>query len=88
MEPSRTSATTIDVAVVGAGVAGLAAAYQLSKDPRVRLTIYEERTQLGGHANTVMVRYSALPLTTSSEAAATCEAMTSTWKCALLSRWY
>ena len=58
MDSTRAAGTTIDVAIVGAGVSGLAAAYQLGKDPRVRLTIYEERTQLGGHANTVMVRRS------------------------------
>lgn len=41
------------VAVVGCGVAGLGAAYGLRK--HAQLTLYESRSQLGGHANTVMV---------------------------------
>ena len=44
-----------EVAVVGGGVSGLTAAYCLSRDPRVRVTLYEERDRLGGHANTVLV---------------------------------
>jgi uncharacterized protein len=43
----------LDVAVVGAGVAGLAAAWLLSHAHRV--TVYEQDGRTGGHANTVEV---------------------------------
>ena len=45
----------IDVAIVGCGVSGLGAAYAASLHPRVRLTLYESRAKLGGHANTIIV---------------------------------
>ncbi len=45
----------VDVAIIGCGVAGLGAAYTASRHPRVRVTLYESRDVLGGHANTVMV---------------------------------
>ncbi|AXG81642.1 NAD(P)/FAD-dependent oxidoreductase [Streptomyces paludis] len=41
------------VAVVGAGVSGLSAAYHLRD--RARITVYEREDRLGGHANTVEV---------------------------------
>ncbi|OCC10624.1 NAD(P)/FAD-dependent oxidoreductase [Streptomyces sp. PTY087I2] len=41
------------VAIVGAGVAGLSAAYHLRD--RARITIFEREDRLGGHANTVEV---------------------------------
>ncbi|MCW7940865.1 amine oxidase [Streptomyces hygroscopicus] len=41
------------IAVVGAGVAGLSAAYHLRD--RARITIFERENRLGGHANTVEV---------------------------------
>ena len=41
------------IAVIGAGVAGLSAAWLLSKQHRV--TLYEKNPWLGGHANTVSV---------------------------------
>lgn len=40
------------IAVIGAGVSGLAAAYLLSRDHQV--TLYEADNRLGGHARTVM----------------------------------
>ena len=43
------------VAVVGAGIGGLGAAYTLGRSHSVRLTVYEARPVLGGHANTVDV---------------------------------
>ena len=43
----------LDVAVVGTGVAGLAAAWLLS--PRHRVTVYEQDGRIGGHSNTVDV---------------------------------
>ena len=44
------------IAVVGAGAAGMSAAWLAARNPAVQLTIFEERHQLGGHANTVEVR--------------------------------
>lgn len=44
------SSTRPSVAVVGAGVSGLTAAYLLSK--RCDVTLYESETRLGGHAHT------------------------------------
>ena len=41
------------VAVIGAGIAGLAAAYFLSR--RHRVHVFEKEPRLGGHTNTVMV---------------------------------
>jgi uncharacterized protein len=43
------------VAIIGCGVAGLAAAYLCDKKPNTIVTLYESRDQLGGHANTVEV---------------------------------
>jgi predicted NAD/FAD-binding protein len=43
----------LDVAVIGAGVAGLGAAWALSR--RHRVTLYERERRLGGHSNTVDV---------------------------------
>ncbi|MCM0019576.1 MAG: FAD-dependent oxidoreductase [Tagaea sp.] len=44
----------LDVAVIGAGIAGLGAAWLLSK--RHRVTLYEKDSRLGGHAHTVDAR--------------------------------
>jgi uncharacterized protein len=41
------------VAVIGAGISGLAAAYFLSR--RHRVHVFEKESRLGGHTNTVMV---------------------------------
>ncbi|CAN6204963.1 unnamed protein product [Urochloa humidicola] len=46
------------VAVVGAGVSGLAAAHELARSG-VRVTVYEEEECLGGHARTVAVEDAA-----------------------------
>ncbi len=45
--------TTPRIAVVGAGVAGISAAYHLRD--RARITLFEREDRLGGHANTVEV---------------------------------
>jgi predicted NAD/FAD-binding protein len=50
---TMTQPTTPRVAIVGAGVAGLSAAYHLRE--RARITVYEREDRLGGHANTVEV---------------------------------
>ncbi len=49
-----TAATTgpLDIAVVGSGIAGLSAAWLLSRAHRV--TLYEKEDRPGGHANTVV----------------------------------
>lgn len=46
----------VRVAVVGAGVSGLGASWLMARSPDVEVTIFEERHQAGGHANTVEVR--------------------------------
>ena len=43
----------MDIAVVGSGIAGLSAAWLLSK--RHRVTVYETEPRPGGHSNTVDV---------------------------------
>ncbi|GJN04021.1 hypothetical protein PR202_ga21528 [Eleusine coracana subsp. coracana] len=43
------------VAVVGAGVSGLAAAHELARSGDARVTVYEKEDYLGGHARTVAV---------------------------------
>ena len=43
------------IAVVGAGISGLSAAYYLSKKHKVDL--FEKEDQFGGHANTIKVLY-------------------------------
>ncbi|TVU05041.1 hypothetical protein EJB05_48189 [Eragrostis curvula] len=43
------------VAVVGAGVSGLAAAHELARSGNARVTVYEKEDYLGGHARTVAV---------------------------------
>jgi predicted NAD/FAD-binding protein len=45
----------LDVAVIGAGVAGLGAAWLLAR--RHRVTLYEKDGRLGGHTNTVTVEF-------------------------------
>lgn len=42
------------VAVVGSGIAGLTAAYLLSK--RYAVTVFEKNNYIGGHTNTVDVK--------------------------------
>ncbi len=48
-----TGGNDLDIAVVGSGIAGLGAAWALSRNHRV--TVYEEALRLGGHARTVHV---------------------------------
>jgi predicted NAD/FAD-binding protein len=45
----------LDIAVIGSGIAGLSAAWLLSKAHRV--TLYEAAPRAGGHSNTVDVRF-------------------------------
>ena len=40
------------IAVVGGGISGLAAAWELSADPRVRVTVHEAADRLGGKIRT------------------------------------
>lgn len=52
--PAGEGGRPLDVAVIGAGVSGLAAAWLLSK--RHRVTLYEKESRLGGHSHTVEAR--------------------------------
>jgi len=44
---------TLDIAVIGSGISGLAAAWLLAR--RHRVTVFEADERIGGHSNTVMV---------------------------------
>lgn len=50
----------ISVIIVGAGLSGLAAAYELSKDKRFAITLLEERDHVGGRAHAVTVNNTAV----------------------------
>lgn len=43
---------SIDIAVVGGGISGLAAAWELSSDPTLRITVHEAADRLGGKIRT------------------------------------
>lgn len=51
--PASHSTPRLNIAVIGAGIAGLSAAWLLSK--RHDVTLYEADDRLGGHANTIEV---------------------------------
>ena len=50
----------ISVIIIGAGLSGLAAAYELSKDKRFAITVLEERDHVGGRAHAVTVNNTAI----------------------------
>lgn len=50
---SLTSPHPLNIAVIGTGIAGMSAAWLLSKTHRV--TVYEQDSRMGGHTNTVQV---------------------------------
>jgi len=54
-------AAALRVAVIGAGAAGLAAAWRLADDPGVAVTSYEASAHPGGHAHTVTIDTSVGP---------------------------
>lgn len=45
----------VEVVIIGAGLAGLATAYELSKDKRFTITILEERDRVGGRVHSVPI---------------------------------
>jgi uncharacterized protein with NAD-binding domain and iron-sulfur cluster len=45
---AKSEAPPLKVAIVGGGCAGVAAAWQLSQDPRYQVTVYEKSWRLGG----------------------------------------
>ncbi|MEO8299677.1 MAG: FAD-dependent oxidoreductase [Burkholderiales bacterium] len=51
--PAATATPSLDIAVIGSGIAGLSAAWLLAQ--RHRVTLYEAEGRLGGHSNTVEV---------------------------------
>jgi len=53
-------ATSLDIAVVGSGISGLAAAWLLAQ--RHRVTLYESDARLGGHSHTVDVGVRGAPV--------------------------
>lgn len=58
--PRRRDSGLKEIAVIGSGISGLAAAYYLSRGHRV--TLFEREPRLGGHTHTVTVESSAGPL--------------------------
>jgi uncharacterized protein len=50
---SVTTSEPLNIAVIGTGIAGMSAAWLLSKTHRV--TVYEQDSRIGGHTNTVQV---------------------------------
>ena len=44
----------LDIAIIGAGISGIAAAHHLQHNHNV--TLFEQKSQIGGHANTVRVK--------------------------------
>ena len=58
----RRRAEGLDIAIVGTGIAGMSAAWLLSKAHRV--AVYEKQPRIGGHSNTVMIplRNGTLPV--------------------------
>ena len=46
----------LKIAVVGSGIAGLSAAWHLSQQTNVEITVFEKNDRLGGHSNTVDVK--------------------------------
>ena len=54
----RRNAAQVRVAIVGAGIAGLAAAHRL--DPHFDVVLYEAEPRAGGHAHTVLADGRAL----------------------------
>ena len=56
----RDPATPLDIAVVGAGISGLSAAWLLAQ--RHRVTLYEADARLGGHSHTVDVSVRGTPV--------------------------
>ena len=50
---SMTTPQPLNIAVIGTGIAGMSAAWLLSKTHRV--TVYEQDSRMGGHTNTVQV---------------------------------
>lgn len=49
--PASSRRDSLDIAVIGSGIAGLASAWLLSK--RHRVTLFEKDDRPGGHSNTV-----------------------------------
>jgi predicted NAD/FAD-binding protein len=55
MRPMRERGGAMKVAVVGAGIAGLGAAWLAARAPGVEVTLFESEPRLGGHAHTIDV---------------------------------
>lgn len=47
------------VAVIGSGITGIGAAWALSQNKQINVTVYEAADRLGGHTNTILYRASS-----------------------------
>jgi protoporphyrinogen oxidase len=50
------------IAIVGAGLAGLSAAYKLRHQPALEITIFEARARVGGRVHSININNQAIDM--------------------------